>query len=110
MTHLPSQEYAANNPDLAFIHAYPGAVRTGLLASSDSPILRAASTILIPLSYPFSASYAEAGEYMLHGLLNSTKGAFRFGSRGENLGMKRYFGSDEARKRLWEHTVTTTQV
>ena len=113
VTHPPcssNQEYAARNPDLAFIHAYPGVVRTGLMASSDSLILRAVSSIVVPLSYPFSTSYAEAGEYMLHGLFDSTKGAFRYGSRGENLGMKKASGSEEARKRLWEHTVTATQL
>jgi len=106
---LMMEEYAAKNPDLAFVHAYPGVVRTGIMSSSDSLTLRALS-ILVPLLYPFSTSHAEAGEYMLHGLLNSTKGAFQFGSRGENLGMKQILGTEEARKRLWEHTMTATQV
>jgi hypothetical protein len=47
---------------------------------------------------------------MLHGLLNASKGAFRVGSRGEDLGLDKYVGSEEARKILWEHTVKTTQV
>jgi hypothetical protein len=47
---------------------------------------------------------------MLYGLLSATKGAFRVGSRGEDIGKKGYFGSEEARKKLWEHTMEATQV
>jgi hypothetical protein len=79
------------------------------MASSDSTITRLASRV-IPLTYPFSTSYGEAGEYMLHGLLSASNGAFRIGSRGEDIGTKRYFGSIESRKKLWEHTVKETQV
>ena len=47
---------------------------------------------------------------MLYGMLNANKGASRVGSRGEDIGKKGYFGSDEARKKLWEHTVEATRV
>jgi len=107
---LMMEEFAANNPDLAFVHACPGIVRTPITSSSDSAVIRVASFALKPLTYLLSISYAEAGEYMLHGLLNATKGAVRVGSRGEDIGMKRYFGSEESRKMLWEHTVKETQV
>ncbi|KAG6837754.1 hypothetical protein H0H93_001681 [Arthromyces matolae] len=52
----------------------------------------------------------ESGEYMLHAALSNQKGFFRAGSRGEDIGMSRYFGSDEARKKLWEHTVVATTI
>jgi NAD(P)-dependent dehydrogenase (short-subunit alcohol dehydrogenase family) len=104
------QEFASQNPDLSFIHAYPGFVHTAIMSSSDSTILRLASLALGPLLYPFSTSYGESGEYMLHGLLNASKGAFRVGSRGEDIGTKRYFGSTESRKKLWEHTINETRV
>jgi len=78
------------------------------MSSSDSPIIRAASYVIMGLGYPFSASYQESGEYMLYGLLNATKGAFRVGERGEDLGMKKVFGSEDARKKLWEHTAKVT--
>lgn len=47
---------------------------------------------------------------MLSGLLDDKKGAVRRGSHGEDIGKTRYFGSPEARKALWEHTVETVKV
>ncbi|GLB43104.1 putative KR domain containing protein [Lyophyllum shimeji] len=107
---LMMQEFAARNPGITFIHAYPGAVRTSLMASSDSRWIRASSPLVLGLLYPFTTSLHETGEYMLHGLLNRKEGFWRVGSRAEDLGMKNYFGSEEARKRLWEHTVKATAV
>jgi hypothetical protein len=60
--------------------------------------------------YPLSVSQDACAEHMLFGLFNGQKGMFRRGSKGEDLGMKRYFGSEEARKKLWEHTVEATKV
>ena len=79
---------------------------------SESLMLRLTSSVALGLTYPFSTSYNDAGEYMLHGLLNSSSagGFFRAGSRGEDIGMKRWFGSEEARKKLWQHTVEATSV
>lgn len=56
-------------------------------------------------------SKLDCGEYMLHGILNAAKtpGAWRLGSRGEDLAKKRYYGSEEERKKLWEHTVEATK-
>ncbi|KAG6810407.1 hypothetical protein H0H92_011995 [Tricholoma furcatifolium] len=102
---LMLQDYAAKYPSLTFAHAYPGFVRTSLATSSDSTLLKIAYPILMPLAYPFSTSARDTGDYMLHGLLSNKAGFFRVGSRGEDLGMYRYFGSEEARKKLWEHTV-----
>ncbi|KAG6863177.1 hypothetical protein C0991_007752 [Blastosporella zonata] len=107
---LMLQEYSAKYPSLTFVHSFPGTVRTSLMSSSDSIWLRAVSPVFMPLSRPFSTSYQECGEYMLHGMLSNTEGFFRMGSRGEDLGMKRFFGSDEARRKLWEHTVDATRV
>ncbi|RDB16579.1 Oxidoreductase andH [Hypsizygus marmoreus] len=107
---LMMKAFAAKNPDITFVHSYPGAVRTGLMSSSDSAFLRAASPIVMGLFYPVLVSLQESGEYMLYGLLNGGKGFSRVGSRGEDIGMKRFFGSDEALKKLWEHTVKATEV
>lgn len=107
---LMMQEFASGNPALTFIHAYPGAVRTSLMASSDTKWIRASSPLAFGLLYPFTTSLQETGEYMLHGLLNRKEGFWRVGSRAEDLGMKNYFGSEEARKKLWEHTVKATTV
>ena len=32
-------------------------------------------------------------------------GPWRTGSNGENIGKSRYFGDENQRKKLWEHTV-----
>ncbi|KAG6917684.1 hypothetical protein DXG01_001659 [Tephrocybe rancida] len=107
---LMLQDFAAKYPALTFVHSYPGVVRTSIMSSSDSVWLKAASPVVMQLMRPFSASLQDSGEYMLHGLLSNKKGFFRVGSRGEDLGMKRYFGSEEARKKLWDHTVAATEV
>jgi len=64
------------------------------------------------LGYAFgvSSSYQDSGEYMLHGLLSTTHGAFRIGERGEDLGTKKFLGSEEARRKLWEHTAKVVDV
>lgn len=47
---------------------------------------------------------------MWHAVFKSTDGVFRTGSKGEDLGKQRYFGSEEAKKKLWDHTVEATAV
>lgn len=48
------------------------------------------------------------GEYMLSALLQGEKGTYRRGSSGEDIGHKGYYGTDEAREKLWAHTVEET--
>ncbi|KAF9461000.1 hypothetical protein BDZ94DRAFT_1168553 [Collybia nuda] len=107
---LMIEEFSMRYPELTFVHAYPGLVRTSIFSSADSMLIKASAYIVPILGYPFSTSQEETGEYMLYGILNATKGVFRIGSRGEDIGKKRYFGSEEARKKLWEHTIVETQV
>ncbi|KAG6917686.1 hypothetical protein DXG01_001661 [Tephrocybe rancida] len=107
---LMLQDYAAKYPTLTFVHSCPGYVRTSLMSSSDSTWLKVAAPVAMQLVRPFFTSYQDSGEYMLHGLLSSGKGFFRVGSKGEDIGMKKYFGSEEARKRLWQHTMEATEV
>lgn len=57
------------------------------------------------LSYPFSFSSEENAENMWHGMLAAKTGALRMGSKGEDIGKKNYFGSEEERETLWKHTV-----
>jgi hypothetical protein len=35
---------------------------------------------------------------------------FRIGPRGEDLGTKKFLGSEEARRKLWEHTAKVADV
>ncbi|THH15924.1 hypothetical protein EW146_g4632 [Bondarzewia mesenterica] len=112
---LMCEEYALRNPGIVFSHSSPGAVRTNLLKASDSMLLHAIN-IILPLLWPITVSQDECGEYLWSGLYRSVAGAgsgsipgaYRIGSKGEDLGMKRYFGTPEKRKALWEHTAKVT--
>lgn len=105
------QELAIRHPEISFTHSYPGFVRTPLAARSDSRLLKLAYPLLLPLTYPLSTSLYETGDYMLYGMLNYTgKGMNRVGSRGEDIQKKRWFGTAEERKALWEHTWEVTKI
>ncbi|KAJ4475088.1 NAD(P)-binding protein [Lentinula aciculospora] len=110
---LMTEEYASRYPSLSFVHAYPGWVRTNIGSASPSPVLRVANKLatsrLSPLSY-LATTQGDAGEYLLNGLLNtvSGSGAWRIGEHGEDIGKTRYFGDNESRHKLWEHTVLAT--
>jgi len=107
---LMLESYASLHPKLSFVHAYPGTVRTPIASSSTSTLLSLASPLLIGLTYPWSYSAKECGEYMWHGLLAAKHGFSRTDDKGQDIGMKRYFGNEEQRKKLWEHTKETTRV
>ena len=107
---LLMQSYATLHPKLSFVHTYPGFVRTPLASSSTSPLLSLASPLITGLTYVFSHSAEECGEYMWYGLLAAKDGFTRMGEKGQDIGMKRYFGNEEQRKKLWEHTKETTRV
>ena len=117
---LPPQSFAQKYPSLTFIHAYPGFVRTGLGSASPSTTLRLLTPVALGLFRPLSVSQNDCGDYMWYavshtirdGSSNTTAGkagAFRTGSHGEDLGRKGYYGTEEARRRVWEHTVETVQ-
>lgn len=78
-------------------------------------IIRATSYVFLnrfsPLYY-LATPQADAGEYLLNGLLNtaSTPGAWRLGEYGQDIKNARYFGDAESRKKLWDHTVEATGV
>ncbi|OJT07407.1 Dehydrogenase/reductase SDR family member on chromosome X [Trametes pubescens] len=102
-TDLMMESFAEQHPDIAFVHANPGGVRTSLLEHAY-PSLKRLSGAFDLLLYPFTNSAADCAEYMLYALLQSGNGASRRGSKGEDIGKWRYFGSDEARKAVWEHS------
>ena len=93
---------------MAFTHAAPGAVRTSL-AMPSQPIWRPFGMLMYGLMYPFSVSPDECAEFMLYALFDGENGVYRRGSKGEDIGKTRYFGSEEARKKLWDHTVEATK-
>ena len=54
--------------------------------------------------YPISVAPDVCAEYMLYALLQSPPGASRRDNKGNDMGKKRYYGTDAARIHLWEHT------
>jgi hypothetical protein len=52
----------------------------------------------------------DCAEYMWHGLLTNNDGALRFDNHGKNWEGKNYHGVEEAKTKLWEHTVNATKV
>jgi hypothetical protein len=58
---------------------------------------------------PFSHSSDDCAEMMLFALLNGQKGVFRRDKNGDDIGKTSYYGSEEARKKLWDHTVVITK-
>jgi len=79
-------------------------------------IVRVMIGTVFPLLLPFTVSQDECGEYLWSGLYSITAsagsgeipGSYRIGSKGEDLGMKSYFGTPEKRKALWEQTCKDT--
>ncbi|KAK7058480.1 hypothetical protein VNI00_002114 [Paramarasmius palmivorus] len=108
---LMIESFFERYPSLSFIHAYPGAVRTGLAANSHTLSMKIAGTLMYTLGYPFTISQDDSGEYMLHGMLTTAKtpGAYLVDKDGSDMG-KPQFNSEEAKKKLWDHTVAETKV
>ncbi|KAF8993356.1 hypothetical protein BDQ17DRAFT_1252988 [Cyathus striatus] len=79
---LMMEEYASQNPEITFAHATPGAVRTNLLSSSPSSLLRHTAPLVNALAYPLTVSAEECAERMWFGLLNAPKGRLGLVRRG----------------------------
>ncbi|KAF9033955.1 NAD-P-binding protein [Hymenopellis radicata] len=109
-TDLMMQSFAALYPKHSFTQANPGGVRTNYLSSSPTRLVRWTAPLTY-LAYPFMSSPAECAENMWHGIINVAKdgGAYRIGSKGEDLGKKNWYGTEEERKKLWEHTVESVK-
>jgi hypothetical protein len=95
---------------MTFIHIYPGGVRTPILWIKMHWLLTPIAAIMYSLMYLFSTSPEVCAEYMWHGVFESQKGFLRKGEKGDDLGQKGYYGSEEAKKLLWDHTVEATKV
>ena len=72
--------------------------------------MRAVAPVANILARPFLVTRHDCAEYMWHGLLTNTDGAFRFDNHGKNLEGKGYHGTEEAKAKLWEHTVDAVNV
>jgi len=104
---LMLEAFAARHPDMAFTHAFPGLVRTNMTKFGHwalkpfNPLVQVAIT-------PFSTSQGDCAELMLFSLLDGKKGVYRRDEKGDEIGMKAYYGTEEGRIKLWEHTVEVT--
>jgi hypothetical protein len=73
-------------------------------------ILTPIAAISYALMYIVSIPPEVCAEYMWHGVFESQKGSYRKGDKGNDIGKKGYYGSEEAKKLLWDHTVGVTKV
>jgi len=105
---LMIEDFAAQYPEVAFTHAYPGVVRTPLTRARHWA-LKPFNPLFQVLLYPFSISQDDCAEWMLYALLDGKKGAFRRDEKGDDIGKKSLYTSEEARKKLWEHTLEVTK-
>jgi hypothetical protein len=99
------QSFAQRHPALSFVHAFPGITKTNLNSSSNSAILR----VLGRVSHALAQSAEDCGERMTWGLLNAREGWLRINERGEDIGTKGLYTSEEVNRALWEHTVKETR-
>ncbi|TFK46511.1 NAD(P)-binding protein [Heliocybe sulcata] len=109
---LMLESFHEQNPDIGFTHQNPGAVNTNIVKNSDIPGKSIMQFMLYPVAAALTRSPEDAGHYLLHGLLRGAEngGVYRRDSNGVDIGKSKYFGSDEKRKAVWEHTVKTTFV
>ncbi|KAI0769730.1 hypothetical protein BD413DRAFT_556404 [Trametes elegans] len=102
-TDLMMESYAEQSPGTAFIHIYPGHVRTPLLRTSH-PILRILNPLTHVLTYPLTITPEYCAENMFYALVHSEPGASRRDPQADDMGKTRYHGGAEERARVWEHT------
>ncbi|KAH9931034.1 NAD-P-binding protein [Amylocystis lapponica] len=102
---LMIESFAERQPDMSFVHAFPGLVRTPML-KSDHWALRPFSSLLTAAMYPVTVPAAACAEHLFWGLTQAQAGASRRNNKGDDIGKTRYYGTEEARDRLWEHTVS----
>ncbi|KAH9485709.1 Oxidoreductase [Psilocybe cubensis] len=104
---LMVESFQQQNPGIIFSHSFPGAVLTNIMSSAHMPWLRAVAPVANLIAKPFTVTQNQCAEYLWSGLLNGTS---RIGKKGEDIGKTGYYGNDELRQKLWEHTEEVTKV
>ncbi|KAJ7251627.1 NAD(P)-binding protein [Mycena rebaudengoi] len=104
------QSFAEQEPEMTFLHSYPGTVIMGLWNATDSAIIKSFAWLYQVWLYPFSITLETCGECQLYRLLKSGPGADRIDATGESIGKQRYYAVEKAKQTLWEHTVDATAV
>ncbi|KAF8609719.1 NAD(P)-binding protein [Ceratobasidium sp. AG-I] len=104
MNDLAVEHFATQHPDMAFIHAYPGAVSTQGVNNFHWSI-----RLLSPILNLITVSPAECAQWMLYTLLDPqfSKGAFYRNNHADDVGANKH-STPELRKLVWEHTLAKT--
>ncbi|QRW12959.1 short chain dehydrogenase [Ceratobasidium sp. AG-Ba] len=104
MSDLMCEDFGAQHPNLSFIHAAPGGVRTQGLKDFHWSL-----RLLSYIAWPFTVSPADCGQWMLYTLLDPqlSEGAFFRNNHAEDAGKNKY-STPELRKLVWEHTLKRT--
>ncbi|KAJ6465361.1 hypothetical protein C8R45DRAFT_1173896 [Mycena sanguinolenta] len=89
--------YAARNPGITFVHAFPGLVITPHLKR------HAKALSLTPEFVATCRSIEVCGEHQLYALLKAPAGASRTGKDGDDIGMD-LPATEEVQQTLWQHT------
>jgi len=104
---LMVKSFAEQNPGIAFTHVAPGAVWTGLMELPHS--IRFLTPVVKGIFHPVLTSLPDCGQFMLHALLNDKGGAYRKGAKADEMGDKNYYGTEETKKAVWDHTLAEIQ-
>ncbi|RDB28120.1 Oxidoreductase andH [Hypsizygus marmoreus] len=106
---LMLEKFAAENPSISFVHTFPGSVLTTIFFPDKFPY-KLFNPLIYALLWPFSVSQDTCAEYMWYALHEAGPGFHRCSDKGDDVGMKNYNGTEEAREALWVHTRDITNV
>ncbi|KAJ7289768.1 hypothetical protein C8J57DRAFT_1278384 [Mycena rebaudengoi] len=104
---LMMQQFATDNPEIQFTHAFPGLVRTPMMMAKHWA-LRLLNGLISLATYPFTVTPEVCAEYQLSALFESQSGFTRRGAKGDDIGFTP--ASIDAVNKLWDHTVEVTRV
>jgi len=100
---LMTEEFSTRYPNVAFMHNYPGIVDTGIL--NNMPwFVKYPGNLYLTLA---GIKPEDSGDYLWHGfhLPDRKTGWYLLGAKGDTIKTAKYH-TEEARKAVWEHTVT----
>ncbi|KAF8997085.1 hypothetical protein BDQ17DRAFT_1284128 [Cyathus striatus] len=99
-------EFGRREPDIAFTHVYSGQVWHNK-PSVQGWWMWIIYYIMLPITwltgiliYP-----EESAEYHLYSLFQGKSGMYRRNEKGNDIGMKKFPGTEEDQVKVWEHTV-----
>ncbi|TRM64246.1 hypothetical protein BD626DRAFT_547418 [Schizophyllum amplum] len=106
---LMLEKFAQLHSEVSFVHAYPGVVHTNVAVNSQSWLLTMIYYLLYPVVMLVARSPEDCAELMWYAVHHSGKGLARVNGKGDDIGMKNWYGTEESVERLWEHTLDATK-